>query len=142
MDTLIDSSVLVRVHDSLAEPYSRAAERALYELSKTGRGALSAQSLAEFATYARFNLYMPHSVLLEQIERLIVLFPVLPITVTAVAASIRIESRRNVGHYEAQVRAVAQENGLKYILSEDRQNGFQTDGIRYINVNRNAPTLV
>lgn len=142
MDTLIDSSVLVRAHDSFAEPYARAAIRALTDLSRTGRGVLSAQSLAEFATYARFSLNMPHVLLLDQIERLMVLFPVLPLTGNIVAASVKIEARRAVGHYEAQVRAVAQENGLQFILTEDRPHDYRSDGIRYINFNRPVVTLV
>ena len=140
MDTLIDSQVLIRAHDSHAEPFALAAIRALRELSQTGRGALSAQSLAEFASYATFNFTLKRTVIAEQLELLAVVFPVLPITAGIVAAAVRLESRRRIGHYEAQVMAVAQANGLKFILSEDRQNRWSRDDIQYLNFTRHANT--
>ncbi|HLU83631.1 MAG TPA: PIN domain-containing protein [Trueperaceae bacterium] len=140
MDTLIDSQVLIRAHDSHAEPFAIAAILALRRLSETGQGALSAQSLAEFATYATYNFSLKRTVIAEQLELLGIVFPVLPITAGIVAAAVRLESRRRIGHYEAQVMAVAQANGLKFILSEDRQNRWSRDDVVYLNFTRHANT--
>lgn len=139
MDTLIDSNVLIRAHDAYAEPYAKAADLAIREYAHNGRGALSAQSLSEFAMYATLHFGMPERLLLEQIRRLRALFPVLPLTADVIEATVRLLRRHShLSLYEAQVRAMASENGLSRILSEMRANRWRHDGIEYQHLLRHA----
>lgn len=139
MDTLLDSNVLIRAHDPHAEPYAKSAENAIREYALSGRAALSAQGLAEFVVYATLYLNMPEPLLLEQVQRLRALFPVLPLTADVVEESVRLLPRYgHIGVYDMQVRAMADQNGLRTILSEIRAMNWRSGGIHYKSLLRDA----
>jgi predicted nucleic acid-binding protein len=132
---LIDTNVIVYACDP-GEPEKRdQAVQVLRSLEHTGVGRLSVQCLSEFVSVATRRLWPPLTVAeaSQQVERLMLSFPVFDLTPMIVAEALRGMRDHQLSFYDAQVWAAARLNQTPVIFSEDFNSGATLDGVRFIN---------
>jgi len=130
---VVDTNVLVYTLDR-REPEKR--ERAREVLRRgAGSAAVPAQVLSEFANACSRKLEpRPDPELVRrQVERLMLAFPVLPLTGPVVLEALRGVREHLLSYYDAQIWAVARLGQVGVILSEDFNPGAVLDGVSFIN---------
>jgi predicted nucleic acid-binding protein len=132
---VVDTNLLVYALDR-REPEKR--ERAREVLRRVGRGgtaALPAQVLSEFANACLKKLEPrpePQAVRRE-VERLMLAFPVLPLTGPVVLEALRGVKEYLLSYHDAQIWAAARLGQVGVILSEDFNPGAVLDGVSFTN---------
>ena len=132
---LIDTNVLLYVHDR-NEPVKRArAAEVLRHIRKAGTGALPAQALAEFANA---SLKKPAVKLTPaDIEARITFyeasFPIVPLTAAIVVEAVRDVRNHQLAYYDAQLWAAAKLSQIPVLLSEDFNTGSRIEGVTFLN---------
>lgn len=132
---LIDTNVIVYACDP-GEPAKREqAGRVLRFLEQAGNGRLSVQGLSEFVSATTRHLRPPLTVTeaAQQVERLMLSFPVVDLTPMVVLEALRGARDHQLSFYDAQVWAAARLNQTPVIFSEDFNSGAMLDGVRFIN---------
>ncbi len=132
---LIDTNVIVYACDP-GEPVKREqAGRVLRFLEQAGNGRLSVQGLSEFVSATTRRLNPPLTVVeaAQQVERLVLSFPVFDVTPMVVSEALRGMRDHQLSFYDAQVWAAARLNQTPVIFSEDFNSGATLDGVRFIN---------
>ena len=132
---VVDTNVLVYALD-LREPEKR--ERAREVLRRVGgvrTAALPAQVLSEFGGACLRNLEpRPDSeAIRREVERLVLAFPVLPLTGPVVLEALRGVREHMLSYYDAQIWAVARLGQVGVVLSEDFNPGAVLDGVSFTN---------
>ncbi len=132
---LIDTNLLLYAHDSNAPDFQARAESLLDQLQQTGRGVLSVQCLAEFASVAMRRLRPPLTAAeaYAQVERLMHAYRVLDLTPAVVLEAVRGVREHRLAYYDAQLWAIARLNQIPVILSEDFNVGAMLEGVRFVN---------
>src|SRR5215213_8824322 len=131
---VVDTNLLVYTLDR-REPEKR--ERAREVLRSVGRGGsatLPAQVLSEFANACLRKLEPrpePEAVRRE-VERLMLAFPVLPLTGPVVLEALRGVKEHMLSYYDAQIWA-ARLGQVGIVLSEDFNPGAVLDGVSFTN---------
>ena len=132
---LLDTNVLVYAHDT-RDWRKQGVAVALYDrLVRRDRAAISTQTLSEFFNAATRRL--PDA--MTAVEALRVLSDyarsctVIPLTADAVLDAARAAPAPSISIWDAQIWAVARLNGIRYVLSEDWQDGRELDGVRFLN---------
>jgi predicted nucleic acid-binding protein len=69
----------------------------------------------------------------REVERLMLAFPVLPLTGPVVLEALRGVREHLLSHYEAQIWAVARLGQVAVVLSEDFNPGAVLDGVSFTN---------
>jgi predicted nucleic acid-binding protein len=132
---LLDTNLLVYTLDR-REPVKRdRAREVLRRVGGAGNAALPAQVLSEFANACLRNLEPrpdPATVRWEA-ERLLLAFPVLPLTGPVVLEALRGVSEHLLSYYDAQIWAVARLGQVGVVLSEDFNPGAVLDGMSFAN---------
>jgi predicted nucleic acid-binding protein len=132
---LVDTNVLVYALDRRDPEKRGRAWEVLRRVGHAGSAALSAQVLAEFSNACLRKLEPrpdPDAVRLE-VERLLLAFPVLPLTGPVVLEALRGVREHLLSYYDAQIWAVARLGQIGTVLSEDFNPGAVLDGIAFIN---------
>lgn len=132
---LVDTSLLIYPLDARDPRKQQQAANVLLALAQEGRAALPVQALSEFASVALRRLEPPLSpqrVGLE-IERLMLAFPVLPLTAPVVLEALRGVTQHRLSYYDAQVWATARLYQVPLVLSEDFPKGAVLEGVRFLN---------
>ena len=132
---LLDTNLLVYTVD-WREPEKR--DRAWEELRRVGgagSAALPAQALPEFANACLRKLEpRPDPATVRgEIERLLLAFPVLPLTGPVVLEALRGVREHLLSYYDAQVWAIARLGQVGVVLSEDFNPGAVLDGVSFAN---------
>lgn len=132
---LLDTNLLIYAHDSNAPENQARAAALLDQLQHTGRGVLSVQCLAEFASVAMRRLRPPMTAAEAylQVERLMRAYRVLDLTPTVVLEAVRGVREYRLAYYDAQLWAIARLNQIPIILSEDFNVGATLEGVRFVN---------
>lgn len=133
MTYLLDTNVLIYPHDQAEPEKGRLAVEVLRLLSQSGRAALSAQALAEFANVALRKLRLPHQDTYAQLEDLSRAFPVLPLSEWTVLEALRGVEDHHFSYYDAQMWAAAKLHQLPILLSEDFADGATVEGVTFVN---------
>ena len=132
---VVDTNLLVYALDR-REPEKRArAREVLRRVGGAGTAALPAQVLSEFANACLRKLEPrpdPQAVRRE-VERLMLAFPVLPLTGPVVLEALRGVGEHLLSYYDAQIWAVARLGQVGVILSEDFNPGAVLDGVSFTN---------
>jgi predicted nucleic acid-binding protein len=132
---LLDTNLLVYALDR-EEPLKRdRAQEVLRRVGGAGRGALPAQVLSEFANACLKKLEPrpdPEAIRRE-VERLLLAFPVLPLTGPVVLEALRGVREHRLSYYDAQVWAVARLGQVGVVLSENFNPGAVLDGVSFAN---------
>src|SRR5919112_3196204 len=132
---VVDSNLLVYALDR-REPEKR--ERAGEVLRRVGgaeTAALTAQGLSEFANACLRKLEPrpdPETVRRE-VERLMLAFPILPLTGPVVLEALRGVKEHLLSYYDAQIWAAARLGQVGIVLSEDFNPGAVLDGVSFTN---------
>jgi predicted nucleic acid-binding protein len=132
---VVDTNLLVYALDR-REPEKRGrAREVLRRVGGAGTAALPAQVLSEFANACMRKLEPrpdPQAVRRE-VERLMLAFPVLPLTGPVVLEALRGVEQHLLSYYDAQIWAVARLGQVGVILSEDFNPGSVLDGVSFAN---------
>jgi predicted nucleic acid-binding protein len=132
---VLDTNLLVYAVDR-REPLKRnRARELLRRVGRSGSAALPAQALAEFANACLRKLEPrpdPEAIRRE-VERLLLAFPVLPLTGPVVLEALRGVREHLLSYYDAQVWAAARLGQVGVVLSEDFNPGAVLDGVTFAN---------
>jgi predicted nucleic acid-binding protein len=107
----------------------------LRRVAGAGCAALPAQVLSEFAN-ACLRKLEPRpdpAAVRREVERLLLAFPVLPLTGPVVLEALRGVREHLLSYYDAQVWAVARMGQMAVVLSEDFNPGAVLDGVSFTN---------
>ena len=133
---LIDTDVLIRAYQAGGgDPRAVQAKDALEDLARRGNGYLSVQNLAEFSHVVQTRLAspVPTAKVRETIAQLEEVFDVLrPSSRTVVAALLAVE-KHGLPFRDSMVWAVAHENGIDEVLTQDLPPRAEIEGVRYRN---------
>lgn len=132
---LIDTNLLIYPLDARDPKKQKKTAEVLLRLAQEGRAALPVQALSEIASVALRRLSPPleaEPVRLE-IERLMLAFPVLPLTAPVVLEALRGVAQHRLSYYDAQVWATARLYQVPVVLSEDFAMGAVLEGVRFVN---------
>ncbi len=132
---LLDTNLLLYPLD-VRNPWKQARAKAiLRHLARKGNAALPVQALSEFASVALRKLEPPLSPeeAARQVERLILAFPVFPLTPPVVLEALRGVEAYNLAFYDAQIWAIARLQGIPVVLSEDFPTGAVLESVRFLN---------
>ncbi len=131
---VVDTNLLVYAVDR-REPEKRdRAREVLRRVGGAGTAALPAQVLSEFAS-ACLRKLEPRpdpATVRREVERLLLAFPVLPLTGPVVLEALRGVREHLLSYYDAQIWAVARLGQAGVILSEDFNPGAVLDGVSFV----------
>ena len=132
---LFDTNVLVYSVDP-QEPAKRdRAREAIRRAVRSGSAALPSQVLSEYAN-VRLKKLRPSpdpGAVGREVERLLLAFPVLPLTGPVVLEALRGVRDHGLSYYDAQIWAIARLGQVGVVLSEDFSPGAVLEGVRFVN---------
>ena len=131
---VLDTNVLVYALDR-REPEKRDRAREVLRRLGASGAILPAQVLSEFANVCLRKLEpRPDPAAVQrQVERLLLAFPVLPLTGPVVLEALRGVREHLLSYYDAQIWAVARLGQVGVVLSEDFNPGAVLDGVSFAN---------
>jgi predicted nucleic acid-binding protein len=131
---VLDTNVLVYALDR-REPEKRDRAREVLRRLGTSGAILPAQVLSEFANVCLRKLEpRPDPAAVQrEVERLLLAFPVLPLTGPVVLEALRGVREHLLSYYDAQIWAVARLGQVGVVLSEDFNPGAVLDGVSFAN---------
>ena len=131
---VLDTNVLVYTLDR-REPEKRDRAREVLRRVGASGAVLPAQVLSEFANVSLRKLEpRPDPAAVQrEVERLLLAFPVLPLTGPVVLEALRGVREHLLSYYDAQIWAVARLGQVGVILSEDFNPGAVLDGVSFAN---------
>ena len=131
---VLDTNVLVYALDR-REPEKRDRAREVLRRLGTNGAILPAQVLSEFANVCLRKLEpRPDPAAVQrEVERLLLAFPVLPLTGPVVLEALRGVREHLLSYYDAQIWAVARLGQVGVVLSEDFTPGAVLDGVSFAN---------
>lgn len=132
---LVDTNVLIYLHDDAAPAKQRRAAELLGALASDGGGRLCAQVLGEYLSVVmrkfRHVLDVPRAQ--RQAAKFSELFTVHDTTVDVVLEAARGVQGYGFSYYDSQIWAVAKLNGIPLVYSEDFTHGREVEGVRFEN---------
>ena len=131
---VLDTNVLVYALDR-REPEKRDRAREVLRRLGASGAVLPAQVLSEFANVCLRKLEpRPDPAAVQrEVERLLLAFPVLPLTGPVVLEALRGVREYLLSYYDAQIWAVARLGQVGVVLSEDFNPGAVLDGVSFAN---------
>jgi predicted nucleic acid-binding protein len=127
--------VLVYALDRRQPEKRQRAREVLRRVGTAGTAALPAQVLSEFggACLRKLEPRPESEAIRREVERLMLAFPILPLTGPVVLEALRGVREHLLSYYEAQIWAVARLGQVAVILSEDFNAGTVLDGVSFTN---------
>src|SRR5918997_5181765 len=132
---VVDTNLLVyALYHREPEKRERARE-VLRRVGGAGTAALPAQVLSEFANACSRKLEPrpDPTTVRREVERLMLAFPILPLTGPVVLEALRGVGEHMLSYYDAQIWAVARLGQVAVVLSEDFNPGAVLDGGSFTN---------
>src|SRR5215207_3524578 len=132
---VVDTNLLVYALDRREPGKRERAREVLRRVGGAGTAALPTQVLSEFANACLRKLEPrpdPETIRRE-VERLMLAFPVLPLTGPVVLEALRGVREHLLSYYDAQIWAAARLGQVAVILSEDFNTGVVLDGVSFAN---------
>jgi predicted nucleic acid-binding protein len=132
---VVDTNVLVYALDRRQPEKRQRAREVLRRVGTAGTAALPAQVLSEFggACLRKLEPRPESEAIRREVERLMLAFPILPLTGPVVLEALRGVREHLLSYYEAQIWAVARLGQVAVILSEDFNAGTVLDGVSFTN---------
>jgi predicted nucleic acid-binding protein len=132
---VVDTNVLVYALDRRQPEKRQRAREVLRRVGTAGTAALPAQVLSEFggACLRKLEPRPESEAIRREVERLMLAFPILPLTGPVVLEALRGVREHLLSYYEAQIWAVARLGQVAVILSEDSNAGTVLDGVSFTN---------
>jgi predicted nucleic acid-binding protein len=134
-DVLVDTNILVYGHDPRDLDKQLRAQAVLDELISRGLAALSVQCLTEFYRAARWKIpeRLGTDVALLAVGRFARNCRVLALTEAAALDAMRACEQYSMSFWDSLIWAVAKENGVPYLLTEDFDDGTAVEGVQFVN---------
>lgn len=133
---LVDTNVVLYAHDP-TDPFKHNVARALLRrLWGEGSLAYSAQVLNEFYSRAVRPGKPPslsHEEAAEAVREMAASCEILPITASVVVHALDAVGRYQLSFWDALIWAVARENSIQIIYTEDVPGQQEIEGVRYVN---------
>jgi predicted nucleic acid-binding protein len=132
---VVDTNLLIYALDRREPEKRERAREVLQRVGGAGTAALPTQVLSEFANACLRKLEPrpdPETIRRE-VERLMLAFPVLPLTGPVVLEALRGGREHLLSYYDAQIWAAARLGQVAVILSEDFNTGAVLDGVSFAN---------
>lgn len=131
---LIDSNILVYMHDDHAAGLQQQAIRVFDHLVRRRRAALSTQCLTEFfdGVTRRIQDPIPVSEAAVRVDRIANATVVYPLTLDVVKDAVEAVAQHQMSLPDALIWAVAFRNGIPIILTQDAQSRPIIAGVRYM----------
>jgi predicted nucleic acid-binding protein len=132
---VVDTNVLVYALDRRQPEKRQRAREVLRRVGTAGTAALPAQVLSEFggACLRKLEPWPESEAIRREVERLMLAFPILPLTGPVVLEALRGVREHLLSYYDAQIWAVARLGQVAVILSEDFNPGTVLDGVSFTN---------
>ena len=132
---LIDTNVLVYVHQTEDHVKRARAIEVLQKLFEEQRGRLSTQVLGEFVrvTTSGKHAILPIAEARAQLEELLRMFVVFNMTQFVVLEAARGVQQHQLNYYDAQIWATALLHQVPTIYTEDFTHGRVLEGVRFVN---------
>lgn len=132
---LIDTNIILYTYDYRDLLRKKRAEEVLRTLEKTNTGVFSIQTLSEFMNVVTKspNPIIETSVILQQLQYWISLFPIIQISENIVFEATRCVLEHKLSYYDAQIWAAAKLTQIPVIFSEDFQDGQTLEGVLFVN---------
>ncbi|MBI1852337.1 MAG: PIN domain-containing protein [Planctomycetes bacterium] len=128
----IDTNVLVYAYDADVARQAVATEL-IERLSRSERGVISAQVLAEFYSVSTRKLAarMTPNEGEQRIRRFRRLFPVLDVTALVVAEAARGVAHHGIAFWDAMIWATCRLNQVSYVVTEDVPAAKEIEGVAF-----------
>src|SRR5918998_5257842 len=132
---VVDTNLLVYTLDRREPEKRERAREVLRRVGGAGSAAVPAQVLSEFggACLRKLEPRPDPETVRREVERLLLAFPVLPLTGPVVLEALRGVREHLLSYYDAQIWAVARLGQVGVILSEDFNPGVVLDGVSFTN---------
>jgi predicted nucleic acid-binding protein len=133
---LVDTDILITAYQAgEGDPRAHKAKDALEDLAHRGDGYLCVQNLEEFARVVGTKLAspVPPSRVREALAQLEQVFDVLRPSSRTVSRALHAVEKHGLGFWDSMVWAVAHENGIDEVLTEEGPGRAQIEGVRYRN---------
>jgi predicted nucleic acid-binding protein len=133
---LVDTDILITAYQAgEGDPRALKAKDALEDLARRGDGYLCVQNLEEFARVVGTKLAqpVPPSRVREALAQLEQVFDVLRPSARTVGSALHAVEKHGLAFWDSMVWAVAHENGIDEVLTEEGPGRAQIEGVRYRN---------
>jgi predicted nucleic acid-binding protein len=133
-----DTNVLVYATASLQDPKALRARDLIARAMRAGRTVLLLQTLAEFANVAIRKAGIPIEDIIKTINAWRAVLPVQAADEEDLSAALEAVRAHRLPFWDALLWASAQRAGLRCLLTEDLQDGFLLQSVRFVNPFRRA----
>lgn len=133
---LVDTDVLITAYQAgEGDPRAQRAKDALEDLARRGDGFLCVQNLEEFARILgmRLAVPVPPARVRETLAQLEQVFGVLRPSSRTVQAALHGSEKHGLPFWDSMVWAVAHENGIDEVLTQELPRRAEIEGVRYRN---------
>ncbi len=131
--TLVDTNVLVYVHDPRDRRKQAVAADLLDTLFAAEQVVISVQCMTEFfAAVRRLPDAMSPTQALAQIERIARASRIVDLTAAVTFEALRGAERHRLSVWDALIWSAAKLNQIPYVLTEDAEHGRILEGVRYL----------
>jgi predicted nucleic acid-binding protein len=128
-----DTNILVYASAAASDSKTTRAQEMIARGMTSGWSILLLQTLAEFSNVAIWKTRIP----IEDIRRTVDAWrSVLPVQVaddSDLTAALEVVKVHQLGFWDAMLWASAQRSGVRHLLTEDLQDGFALNGVRFVN---------
>jgi len=128
-----DTNVLVYATASLQDPKALRARDLIARAMRAGRTILLLQTLAEFANVAIREAGIPIEDIIKTINAWRAVLPVQAADEEDLSAALEAVRAHRLPFWDALLWASAQRAGLRCLLTEDLQDGFLLQSVRFVN---------
>jgi predicted nucleic acid-binding protein len=128
-----DTNVLVYATASLQDPKALRARDLIARAMRAGRTILLLQTLAEFANVAIRKAGIPIEDIIKTINAWRAVLPVQAADEEDLSAALEAVRAHRLPFWDAMLWASAQRAGLRCLLTEDLQDGFLLQSVRFVN---------
>jgi predicted nucleic acid-binding protein len=128
-----DTNVLVYATASLQDPKALRARDLIARAMRAGRTILLLQTLAEFANVAIRKAGIPIEDIIKTINAWRAVLPVQVADEEDLSAALEAVRAHRLPFWDALLWASAQRAGLRCLLTEDLQDGFLLQSVRFVN---------
>ena len=128
-----DTNVLVYATAAIADDRVSRARDLLTRAMRGATGVLLLQSLAEFSNVAIRKARIPANSVKTTIEAWLAVLPVQPADDSDLVLALEVVHAHRLPFWDAMLWASAQRAGVRHLLSEGFQDGFELQDVTFIN---------
>lgn len=130
---LLDTNILVYSFDVRRPDFQEKAKTLIFRVETAGVACLSVQCLAEFFRVVTGKFHLSSTEVIRQVEIFRQVFPVYDLTSQIVLEAARGVRDYQLSDYDAQIWAAARLNQIRFVFSEDFQDGQTLEGVQFAN---------